>query len=297
LTVEPKFDWSGLLLASNSLSLFCRRRLLELRLGTSKPGDSGAKVLQAYAARPADDTVLLITANKLDAATLRGRWFAALDKAGITVQVWPVTAPQLPAWIEERMRRRGLHPTAEAVTLLSERVEGNLLAAAQEIEKLHVLHGAGPVDAEQVLAVASDCARYNVYDLVDAALAGQASRVVRILHGLRREGVEATLVSWALQREVRLIASLSFDVGNGLPMEAALNRRKVWEKRKSLVRNALRRLPNRVCRRLSCACAQVDRLLKGAESGDAWEALLELSLKLAGEPLWADPERSFTAPR
>jgi DNA polymerase-3 subunit delta len=295
LTVEPKFDWGGLLLASNSLSLFGQRRLLELRLGASKPGDGGAKALQAYAERPAEDTVLLITADKLDAAALRSRWFTALDRSGITVQIWPMTARQLPAWIQERMRRRGLHPTADAVTLLSERVEGNLLAAAQEIEKLHVLHGAGPVNAEQVLAVASDCARYSVYDLVDAALAGQAGRVVRILRGLRHEGVEAILVSWALQREIRLIASLSFDVGNGLPMEAALTRRKVWEKRKPLVRSALQRLPNRACRRLSCACARVDRLLKGAGSGDAWEALLELSLTLAGEPLWADPKRSFIA--
>jgi DNA polymerase-3 subunit delta len=237
--------------------------------------------------------VLLITAGKLEPAALRSRWFAALDEAGVTVQAWPVTTRQLPGWIQERMHRRGLRPTSDAVNLLSERVEGNLLAAAQEVEKLHVLYGAGSISAEQVLTVTSDCARYSVYDLVDAALAGQADRVVRILRGLRHEGVEATLVSWALQREVRLMACLSFDVGNGLPMEAALDRKKVWEKRKPLLRCALQRLRNPACRRLLCACARVDQLLKGAGAGDAWDELLGLSLSLAGKPLHADHERPF----
>jgi DNA polymerase-3 subunit delta len=297
LTVEAKFDWNGLLLASNSLSLFGQQRLLELRLGTAKPGDAGAKALQAYAERPAEGTVLLITAGRLDPTTQRSRWFAVLEKVGVAVQIWPVNARQLPGWIQERMHRRGLRPTADAVTLLCERVEGNLLAAAQEIDKLFVLYGAGSVTVEQLLAVVGDSARYNVYDLVDAALAGQDERVVRILDGLRQEGVEATLVSWALQREIRLLASLSFDVSNGTPVEAALGRNKVWEKRKPLLRGALSRLHDQACRRLLGACARVDRLLKGAGEGegDAWDELLSLSLSLAGKPLFKGCERPFQA--
>lgn len=285
LTVEAGFDWDILPRTSASLSLFASRRILELRLGNAKPGDAGTNVLHAYAHRPSRDVLLVVTCAKLDPATQKGRWFTALETAGIAVQVWPVDAVQLPAWIERRLRYKGLQATAEAVTLLAERVEGNLLAAAQEIEKLYMLFGAGSITARQVQTLVNDSARYNVYDLVDAALAGQAERAVRILQGLRNEGQEAPLISWALHREIRLLNLLSFALSQGQPLEMALTNHRVWEKRKPLLRRALLRLPVSTCRCLLEDCARLDRLIKGIEPGDHWDALAQLSLRLAGREM------------
>lgn len=285
LTVEAGFDWNSLLFAGNSLSLFARRRLLELRLGGAKPGEAGAAALKAYAERPPEDTVLLVTCAKLDAAAQRSSWLAALDRVGVIVQVWPVDGRQLPAWVERRLRGVGLRPTPEAVAWLAERVEGNLLAAAQEIDKLHLLYGEGAVSLEQVVEVIGDSARYSIYDLVDACLEGNAGRTVRILYGLHEEGVEPPLVIWALHRELRLLAQLGFEIGRGTPPETALIRNKVWEKRKPLIRRALQRLSLPTCRDLLQRCARVDRVVKGVEPGSSWDELLNLSLCLAGREL------------
>ncbi|HXH03269.1 MAG TPA: DNA polymerase III subunit delta [Candidatus Competibacteraceae bacterium] len=286
LTVEPGFDWGRLHQARDSLSLFASRRLLELRLGTHKPGDAGARALIAYAERPAEETVLLITCGKLDAATLKSRWCAALDAAGVVVQVWPVGVEQLPGWLGERLRRAGFQPSAEALAWLAERVEGNLLAAAQEVEKLRLLFGGGPLDLQRLRAVVADSARYSIYDLADAAVEGCPARVVRILDGLRQEGEEPVLILWALHRELRQLVALLQELQQGVALEVALQRHKVWEKRKPLYKRALRRLTLAQGRRLLALVAQADAVIKGIERDDAWDALLRLGLGLAGqEPL------------
>lgn len=285
LTVEAGFDWNALLFAGNSLSLFARRRLLELRLGSAKPGEAGAAALKSYAEQPPEDTVLLIVCAKLDAGAQRSPWLAAVDRAGAIVQVWPVDGRQLPAWIERRMRGVGLRPTSEAVAWLAERMEGNLLAAAQEIDKLQMLYGKGAISLDHVLGAVGDSARYSVYDLVDACLEGNAGRTVRILNGLHEEGVEPPLVAWALHRELRLLAQLGFEMGRGAPVETTLARNKVWEKRKPLIRGALQRLSPSACRDLLRCCARVDRVIKGVEQGSSWDELLDLSLRLAGREL------------
>jgi DNA polymerase-3 subunit delta len=287
LTVEAGFDWNRLLESAASPSLFAACRLLELRLGNARPEAAGSQALQAYAKRPAGDAVLLVSGGKLDANAQKSAWFTALDAAGVTVPVWPVEASRLPAWIEQRLRSVGLLPTPEALALLAARVEGNLLAAAQEIARLQVLFGTGALTADQLLTVVSDSARYSVYDLVDAALAGQVERVVRIVYGLRDEGLEPVLASWALQREIRLLATLTFATGQGQPLEAALARNGVWEQHKPLLRRAVQRLPLSTCRRLLGHCARLDRLVKGVEPGDPWDELLRLSLSLAGREVLA----------
>jgi DNA polymerase-3 subunit delta len=288
LTVMPGFDWNTLRQRAASPSLFASRRLLELRLGDAKPGDAGARALSEYAARLAEDAVLLITAGKLDWTTQKSRWFAALDEVGVTVPAPPVEARQLPAWIERRLRERGFNPEAEAVALLGERVEGNLLAAAQEIEKLALLADGGPLTAEAVLAAVGDSARYSIYDFVDAALLGQPERVARILGGLRGEGVEPVLVNWALHREIRALNALAFARGQRQPLEAVFAAHKVWDKRKPLLLQALRRLTPSDCRRLLDACARSDRVIKGAETGSPWDVLLAAGLRLAGVALLAE---------
>ena len=288
LTVETGFDWETLRQRAASRSLFAGRRLLDLRLGNAKPGDAGAKALADYAARPADDTVLLMTAGKLDWQTQKSHWFTALDSAGVVVQAAPVEAGQLPGWIERRLRSRGLNPTSDAVTLLGERVEGNLLAAAQEIEKLALLIDGRELTVEAVLAAVGDSARYSIYDFVDAALLGKLGRVTRVLEVLRGEGVEPVLINWALHQEVRRLAMLAFARNHGRALEAALTEQKVWEKRKPLMRHALQRLTLGDCQKLLRACAQTDRFIKGAEVGSPWDALLANGLRLAGVELLPD---------
>jgi DNA polymerase-3 subunit delta len=285
LMVEAGFDWETLRQRAASRSLFAGRRLLDLRLGNAKPGDLGAKALADYAARPADDLVLLITAGKLDWQTQKSRWFAALDGAGVVVQAAPVELGQLPGWIDRRLRSRGLNPTPDAVTLLGERVEGNLLAAAQEIEKLVLLVDGRELTVEAVLAAVGDSARYSIYDFVDAALLGKPERVTRILDGLRGEGVEPVLVNWALHQEVRRLAALVFARNQGQALEAALAEQKIWDKRKPLMRQALQRLTLADGRTLLRACARTDRMIKGAETGSPWDALLANGLRLAGVEL------------
>ena len=282
LTVETGFDWNSLRQQACSPSLFAPLRLLELRMGNAKPGDAGAQALSAYAARPPEDVALLITAGKLDWNTQKSRWFAALDEAGVVVAAAPVEPQQLPGWIERRLRSRGLNPVPEAVTLLAERVEGNLLAAAQEIEKLALLADDRELTAQAVLAAVGDSARYSIYDFVDAALLGQPERVARILSGLRDEGIEPVLVNWALHQESRRLAMLAFARSRGQALEAALAEQKVWEKRKPLLRQASQRLALTDCRRLLRACARTDRTIKGAETGSPWNALLANGLRLAG---------------
>ncbi|MCP5159850.1 MAG: DNA polymerase III subunit delta [Gammaproteobacteria bacterium] len=293
LTVEAGFDWNVLRQKASSPSLFAHRRLLELRMNDAKPGEAGAKALSAYATRPAEDVVLLISAGKLDWQTQKSRWFAALDTVGIVVPALPVEVRQLPAWIERRLRDRGLHPAPEAVTLLSERVEGNLLAAAQEIEKLVLMVDDRSLSVETVWAAVGDSARFSIYDFVDAALLGESGRVIRILDGLRGEGVEPVLVNWALHREVGALSRLAFACAGGQPLEAALNANKVWEKRKPLVRQVLQRLTLADSRRLLQHCSRIDRCIKGAEIGAPWDELLLAGLRLAGRKLWPD-EKSPT---
>ncbi len=285
LTVETGFDWATLRQQAASQSLFASRRLLELRMGNAKPGDAGAKALSDYAARPAADTVLLITAGKLDWQTQKGRWFTALDGAGVVIQTAPLEPGQLAGWIERRLRSRGLQPAPDAVTLLGERVEGNLLAAAQEIEKLVLLAESRELTVEAVLAAVGDSARYSIYDFVDAALLGKPERVARILDGLRGEGVEPVLINWALHQEVRRLVALAFARDHGQALEATLAEHKVWEKRKPLLRQALQRLTLGNCRQLLGACSRTDRMIKGVEPGSPWDALRANGLRLAGVEL------------
>jgi DNA polymerase III subunit delta len=280
--VETGFDWNALLQARDTLSLFAEQRLVELRLPSGKPGETGAKVLREYAARPPDGDVLLIISGKIEKEAQRSKWFTALEQSGVVVQVWPLSAAQLPAWIERRMRTKGLQPSVEAVALLAERVEGNLLACAQEIEKLLLLYGPGAVDHAAVASAVYDSARYSVYDLVDRALAGDGTAVARVLRGLQGEGEEPVLVLWALTREVRILMNMVEESRRGMALEQLFTQHRIWENQKILVRNALKRSSPHSFRRLLRLAARTDRVIKGIAAGNAWDELLQLALGLAG---------------
>ncbi len=294
LTVQTGFDWGALESAAGSLSLFSQRRLIDLRLPTGKPGDAGSKALRAYAEQPPEETILLVTAGKLEASARRSKWVQALDRAGVVVFVWPLDTQQFPAWVRSRMRQRGLEPTAEAVALLAERVEGNLLACAQEIDKLYTLQGEGAVDAVAITAMVADSARFDVFTLVDAALSGDGVRCSRILYGLQGEGVAAPMVLWALTRELRQLATMADAVAGGEAISGVLARFRVWQARKAHLSKALNRLSSAACRDLLRRCALVDRVTKGRAAGNPWDELLQLTLLLAG--VKAFPATMFQQP-
>jgi len=281
-SVEPGFDWQRLAAACDSLSLFAERRILELHLPTGKPGKEGAKALAEYVARPPEDTLLLVVSAKLEPAARKSKWAKALEAAGISVPVWPVETAQLPAWIEQRMRAHGMQPERDALQLIAERVEGNLLAAAQEIEKLYLLNGPGPLQAETVTELVTDSARYDIFGLVDAALAGEALHVQRILAGLRAEAVEPVLVLWALNREIRMLGSMARELQAGKSLAGVMGMWRVWDKRKPLISGVLARIRGRQWWALLQHCARLDRVIKGRAPGSAWDELLQLTLRLAG---------------
>ena len=284
LTAGKDFDWNTLWQAAHSLSLFTTRRLIELRLPTGKPGDAGSGALVEYASRLPADTLLLVISAKLDAQTQKGKWFGALEQAGVVIQIWPVEVKALPGWIGRRLNARGMQASPEACGLLAERAEGNLLAATQDIEKLYLLYGAGKLDLEQASAAVADSARFDIYDLVDAAANGDVARASRIVNGLREEGVEPVLVLWALARELRSLAGMAYESEHGARAEQIYTKYKIWEKRKPIVHRALQRHKTRSWHGLLQRAARTDRVIKGFASGDAWDELSALSLAMAGAP-------------
>ncbi|MGB5179346.1 MAG: DNA polymerase III subunit delta [Gammaproteobacteria bacterium] len=292
MTAQAGFDWGSLMAEAGNLSLFSQRRVIDLRMPGGKPGPDGSKVLRSYAEHPPEDTLLLLTAGKLDKSARGSKWVQALDKAGVVMFVWPLNAQEFTAWIQRRMQQRGLQPTTEAVSLLADRVEGNLLACVQEIEKLYLLQGQGTVDAGAILALVADNARYDVFGLVDSTLSGEAVRSVRILQGLRAEGIVPQIVLWALSREIRQLAAMAAAVAAGQSVQAVMSRFHIWPaSRKPLLAAVLQRLPATQCNTLLQHCARIDRVSKGQAAGSAWDELLQLTLTLAGNQAVPDTAR------
>lgn len=278
------FDWPAFSASGAEMSLFSERRLIELRLPTARPGDAGARALTEWCADPPPDTILLLVAGKLESGSRKTKWVKSLEKTGVMVEVWPIQGTALKKWIVARMRGRGLQPHPEAVELLAQRIEGNLLAAAQEIDKLVLLQGEGPVDVDTVRASVSDSARYDVFQLVDAALAGDAARALRMLDGLKAEGEAPALVIWALARELRMLSGITGAIARGDSVDRALHTARVWDRRKPLLRDTVSRIRAPRAARLLKRAAYTERVVKGAEYGNAWDELLGLTLSFAGRP-------------
>ncbi len=286
---DASFDWGTLLQAGNSMSLFAEKRVLELRIPNGKPGDKGTAALLEYLSRPPEDTLLLISLPKLDGSTQKTKWAKAVIDGPNSqfVQIWPVDIHQLPQWIRQRMSQAGMTASQEAVDMIAARVEGNLLAAAQEIEKLKLLADGNQIDASTVQAAVADSARYDVFGLIDAALNGEASHALRTLEGLRGEGVDSTVVLWALARELRLLATIAQQYGQGVPLEKAFSQARppVWDKRRPLVSKALQRHSAARWNLMLKDAQRVDAQIKGQAPGDPWLEISRLTLMLAGQRL------------
>ena len=281
LDASGNFDWNRLAAEAGALSLFAERKVIDLRIPGGKPGREGGAALAAYCTDPPPDTLLLVSLPKLDRNQQNGKWYKALLNSGVVVQVWPVDHKQLPNWIRQRMQAAGLNPEREAVQVLADRVEGNLLAAHQEIEKLQILFGGGDISTAQMLDAVSDSARYDVFELVDAALQGEAQRALHILDGLRGEGIAAPVVLWALHRETELLATLSADIAQGTGPDHAMSRARVWDRRKPLLNAALQRLRTPRLLGLLSRCQEADAAIKGGRK-DPWLLFERITLTLAG---------------
>ncbi|RKZ83453.1 MAG: DNA polymerase III subunit delta [Candidatus Parabeggiatoa sp. nov. 1] len=287
LTVETGFDWGNLDQYANSLSLFATQRLLEIRLSNKSPGNEGTKALIAYANQPPSDTVLLITADKLDASKQKTKWFTTLDERGIIIQVWPLNVSDLPGWIAQRMNHYGLQASPEAINMIAERAEGHLLACAQEIEKLRLLYGAGRIDITQVLDAVADSARFEVFGWVDTVLAGDVPRCIRQLQVLQTEGVEPVLVAWALNKEIRNLCQITYALQKGQRLDQLFKTYRVWSTRKNAVSRAIKRHPQpSAWQQLLPETVQIDRMIKGVDKGNPWNELQRLSLRVAGVNLF-----------
>jgi DNA polymerase III subunit delta len=281
--IDRSFAWDELRHASQSLSLFAERRLFELRMPSGKP-DKGAQQLAELAALPPPDVVCLIVTGKLDRKASDAPWVRAVEKHGIWVPIREVETAALPAWLRERAKQLQVDMEPAAAQLIVDRVEGNLLAANQELEKLRLLANGEPISLELVLRSVGDSARYDVFQLAEAAAAGDAARALRVLLGLKSEGVEPTLVLWALVRELRGLWQArernrlrSTVRGSGWNLAAAPSPR------------ALSRLEQLPLSRLLVQASHTDRVIKGLATGDAWSALTALTGGLAGA-LQATPE-------
>ncbi len=279
--VERGFDWRELAASTRSLSLFAERRIIEIRMPTGSPGE-GAETLIRLVEQPQHDLLVLIVTDKLDARALSTRWATAVERHGALVQIWPVELPRLPAWIAERLGRHGLKPEAGVAELIAERVEGNLLAAHQEVEKLALLHPEGTLSLDAVMDAVVDSARYDVLQLGEVAMRGQAARALRIFRGLRQEGIDLTLVLWGVNKDLQWLARVEYLVRGGQDPDAAMAAEHVWRPRQAAMRLALARFKGTAIAGLLTDAARVDRAIKGALRRDPWTEMEALVARLAG---------------
>lgn len=287
--VERGFDWQELRAATQAMSLFAEQRLIEVRLAGASPGNEGSEVLCDIAAQGATDLLIMVVAEKLDARSLSTKWVTAIDKHGLLVQIWPVEIAQLPTWVDKRMQRAGLKTDAGVAALIAERVEGNLLAAQQEIDKLALLYvdspEQGPLTVEGAVEAVADSARYDVLQLGLAAMQGNAARALHILAGLKEEGIDAVLVLWGVNKDLQWLARVAYQVARGQSADSAMMAAGVWRPRQAAMKQALTRLKVPALRAMLVDAAQVDAAIKGAIRRDPWVELRGLVARLAGVKL------------
>lgn len=285
LVVDRSFKWGELLAANQSQSLFGDKKLIELRIPTGKPGKDGGKALQDYSASLSPDNVTLITLPKLDWQTQKAVWVASLQQASVFIDIPLIERAQLPAWLGVRLAAQRQSANRECLDFIAERVEGNLLAAHQEIQKLGLLYPEGPLSFEQIHDAVLNVARYDVFKLNEAMLSGDTARLVRMLEGLQGEGEALPLVLWAVAEEIRTLLKLKSGVAQGRQLSQLTKEHRIWGPRERLIEPALRRLKLATLESALQEAAQIDKMVKGLRakkfSGDAWDAMLQLGLKIA----------------
>jgi DNA polymerase-3 subunit delta len=267
--------------SSSNLSLFAEKQIIELRLPTGKPGRVGSQAIVELVEKIDSNLMFIVSGPKLDRSAQAAKWAKSIDASGVSIQIWPIDRRELPSWIAARMRQAGLQPDRGAVALIADRVEGNLLAAGQEIEKLRLILGEGKVSADDVSSAVANSSRYDVFKLVDAALTGDAKRALKILSGLRAEGIEPVVVVWALTRELRTLANLSDTISQGMDLAAGMQKTGVWRNRQALVRSCIGRHQHGDFHQLLKAASFADQAAKGQSRADPWQLSTDIVLGIS----------------
>ncbi|HQU78724.1 MAG TPA: DNA polymerase III subunit delta [Azonexus sp.] len=281
LTVLPHFDWGQLLAAGGNMSLFGDRKLIDLRIPTGKPGKEGGAALQDWCRNLSPDNLLLVTLPELDWREEKAVWFTTLVNAGVAIKLNAPPLAELPGWIAGRLRRQQQSADLDSLKFIAERVEGNLLAAHQEIQKLGLLYPAGALSLAQIREAVLNVARYDIDGLREALLAGDIARLSRTLDGLMHEGEAPPLVLWAMSEEIRALAILRSGLDRGRPLDQLLKEAKVWGPRQNPVKKALQRLSTATLEAALQHAGKIDRLAKGVGQGNIWEEFLRLGLSLS----------------
>lgn len=274
LSAETGFDWARLTGSSQTLSLFSEKRLIELRLPTGRPGEPGTRAFADYCETADEDVCLVVISGRLDASSKNAKWVKTLDSNGWMVEHRTLNPGRFQAWFRQRLRDKGLTLERETLDRMCYFLEGNLLAAAQEIDRIALFaEQNGHVDPESVTEGLGDHARFNVYAFTDACLNGDARKAVRILKVLKNEGAEPVLIAWALVKELRALVRIEHGLRNGEQKGRLLKANNIWSTRVSLINAALTRLDARRLERLTSQMARCDRVMKGRERGDVWKEL------------------------
>ena len=280
LQVDRGFDWSELEQAA-APSLFATQKIIDLRLRTGKPGQKGAKVLTEWAEAPDPNMILLISCEQWDPGSRKSKWASKLDKAGVRVDIWPINARELPGWLEQRMLQHGMQPEPEVLRLLADRLEGNLLAAKQEIDRLALIKGAGTVTVDDVLKVVVDSSRFDAFALAEHMLSGNLRDGLRVAAGLRRMNTPLPLLLGALLKELKTTEAFRLAMRGGEQETMVFRRLNVWYNRQNTVRAAARRLDTRKLFGAFKTLALIDRQSKGRAAGDPWQSVDALLLQLS----------------
>ena len=282
-TPDTAADWQDFLASANSIGLFAELKLLEIHLPGGKPGKAGGEALEQLAANLPPDTVTVILLPKLERAQTQTKWIAALSRSGTVVEAKAVDAQALPGWIRGRLVQHHLSIDNEALALFAERVEGNLLAAKQEIDKLSLLYPAGhELGIAETEAAVADVARFDVFQLAAAWMSGEPARVVRLLEGLEADGEEPVMLLWMLADDIRTLIRLTAALKQGQTVAQVRNSLRLWGSKQQLAPLAVRRIPTPRLIAALQECARIDRIIKGAETGEAWPAIRQLMVSLAG---------------
>jgi len=287
--VEQHFRWDAFVAANANLGLFSSRKLIDLRIASGKPGVDGAAALERHAQNLPPDNVTLISLPRLDRATQNSAWFSALARHGVTIAVSPIDRAALPGWIAERLQRNDQRVGRETLAFLAERCEGNLLAARQEIDKLALLLPPGSLAHDDVERAVANVARYDLQELSEAWLRGDAARALRVIEGLRSEGEPITLVAWQLGEDLHALAAVHEAMGRGQSLPTAMRTVRVWGKRQPALERAARRVEANAVMPLLAALAKLDALAKGIGRGDPWDAVAAIALAICASPTPVEP--------
>lgn len=279
-TVDHRFDWEELQRANNNLSLFSDRRIMDIRIPLGKPGREGGKAIEAYCQALPHDTITIITLPRIDKQGQSTKWFKALENAGVTIPFYPVERAQLPAWIEQRLLHQKQTAHTDALRFLADSVEGNLLAAHQEITKLALLYPSGQLSFEQIKDAVLEVARYDVFKLAEAMVAGNTVRYVHILEELEGEGAAPPLIIATLAEQIRSLLLIRKGLDTGKPMMQLMRDARVWGNKQRLMENAARRINKKSLTNALLHAAKIDRVSKGVAKGDTWDELLQLQKHL-----------------